>query len=67
VSDDSWQRKGGHISLNGVVTDTNADTAVVIDVAILTKHCTCPDKLKRGHTVVRRNTVEQEVAWRLLV
>ncbi|KAJ8897792.1 hypothetical protein PR048_003142 [Dryococelus australis] len=46
--DGSWHRRG-HVSLHGVVTCTSVDTGRVIDVDILSKHCTCKDKLKVKH------------------
>ncbi|KAJ8891762.1 hypothetical protein PR048_004315 [Dryococelus australis] len=46
--DRSWHRSG-HVSLHGVVTCTSVDTGKVIDVDILSKHCTCKDKLNGKH------------------
>lgn len=46
--DGSWQKRG-HTSLNGVVTATSVDTGKVVDVAILSKHCRCKDKMKNKH------------------
>ncbi|KAJ8887872.1 hypothetical protein PR048_014090 [Dryococelus australis] len=48
VLNGSWHRRG-HVSLHGVVTCTSVDTGKVIDVDILSKHCTCKDKLKDKH------------------
>lgn len=47
--DGSWQKRG-HKSLNGVVTATCGDSAKVIDVAILSKHCRCKNKIKGEHS-----------------
>lgn len=36
--------------MNGVVTATSFDTGLVIDVSILTKHCTCLGKDFGNHS-----------------
>lgn len=46
--DGTWQ-KPGFTSLNGVVRATSFDTGLVVDVAILSKHCTCPKKSSGEH------------------
>jgi hypothetical protein len=48
--DGSWQRRG-HNSKNGVMTATSVDTGKVLDVAVLTKHCRCSEKLEDLHEV----------------
>lgn len=37
------------MSKNGVVTVTSIDTGKVINCAIMSKHCVCPNKLKMEH------------------
>jgi len=59
--DGFWQ-KGRHTCLNGIFRATSGNTAKVTDVALLSKHCTCPGKLKGEHKVVRQTTVEQVMA-----
>lgn len=39
----------GHISLNGVVTATSFDTGKVIDVSVMYKCCSCPNRLRKEH------------------
>lgn len=46
--DGTWQKRG-FTSLNGVVTATSFDTGLVVDVAILSKHCTCPNRSSGEH------------------
>lgn len=46
--DGTWQKRG-HTSNNGVVTVTSVDTGCVLDVAIISKFCTCKDKLEGVH------------------
>lgn len=46
--DGSWQKRG-HTSLNGVVTVTSVDTGKVLDVAIMSKDCLCPEKSQNIH------------------
>lgn len=41
--DGSWQ-KTGHVSLNGIVSLTSADTAKVLNIYITSKYCQCPNK-----------------------
>ncbi|KAJ4447478.1 hypothetical protein ANN_09485 [Periplaneta americana] len=46
--DGSWQKKG-HTSLNGIVNCTNIDNGKILDIAIMSKHCRCPNKTKNDH------------------
>lgn len=41
--DGSWQKRG-HVSLNGIVSLTSADTAKVLDIYVMSKYCHCPNK-----------------------
>lgn len=45
--DGTWQKRG-HVSLNGAITATSIDNGKVVDVAIFSKYCKCPDK--KNHT-----------------
>lgn len=47
--DGTWQKRGFK-SLNGVVTATRFDNGQVIDLTILTKHCTCLGKDFSNHS-----------------
>lgn len=47
--DGSWQRRG-FSSLNGVVTATSITTGQVIDVEIMSKYCTCKNRLDKKHS-----------------
>jgi hypothetical protein len=47
--DGTWQKRG-YKFLNGVITATSFDTGKVIDMAILSKHCTRPDKRMHLHS-----------------
>lgn len=47
--DGTWQRRG-FSSLNGVVTATSITTGQVIDVEIMSKYCTCKNRLEKQHT-----------------
>ncbi|KAJ8876158.1 hypothetical protein PR048_024067 [Dryococelus australis] len=49
--DGSWHRRR-HVSLYGVVTCASVNTGKVIDVDIISKHCTCKDELKGKHEEV---------------
>lgn len=46
--DGTWQKQG-YTSLIGVVTATSFDSGRVIDVAILSKYCKCPNKITDEH------------------
>lgn len=46
--DGSWQRRG-HSSLNGVVSITSVETGKVIDISIMSKYCTCPERNNNIH------------------
>ena len=46
--DGTWQKRG-HTSLHGVVTTTSVFTGKVLDVAVISKLCRCPQKMKRKH------------------
>lgn len=46
--DGSWQRRG-HLSLNGIVSVTSIDTGKVLDVEIMSKYCTCKNRLRKEH------------------
>lgn len=46
--DGTWQKRG-HTSLNGVVTATSLDTGKVIHVSVMSKYCSCPNRLRQEH------------------
>ena len=46
--DDTWHKRG-QTSLHGVVTATSVYTGKVLDVAIISKYCRCPEKSKGVH------------------
>lgn len=46
--DGSWQKRG-HTSLNGILSVTSADVGKVLDISVLSKHCRCPNKLRKEH------------------
>lgn len=46
--DGSWQRRG-HVSLNGIVSLTSADTTKVLDIHVMSKYCLCPNKSIQQH------------------
>lgn len=46
--DGSWQKRG-HVSLNGIVSLTSADTTKVLDIHVMSKYCKCPNKSNQQH------------------
>lgn len=47
--DGTWQKRG-HTSLNGIVSAASMDNGKIVDLAIFSKHCNCPESTKNIHT-----------------
>jgi hypothetical protein len=64
--DGTWQ-KGGHTSLNGIVSATSSDTGKVLDMEIMSKFCfVCHTKPTFQHEC-KKNYEGASVGWKVLV
>lgn len=46
--DGSWQKRR-HVSLNGIVSITSADTAKVLHIVAMSEYCQCPKIINKYH------------------